>query len=54
MTSVRNMMGVVDRMYQFFAAHPKRQGALEEAISSTQLESTALNPLTGEFMSGKK
>lgn len=35
-TSVRNMMGVVDRVYQFFAAHPKRQRALEEAISSTQ------------------
>ena len=32
-TSVRNMMGVVDR---FFAAHPKRQQALEEAILSTQ------------------
>ena len=26
-TSVRNMMGVVGRVYQFFAVHPKRQGA---------------------------
>ena len=35
-TSVRNMMGVINRAYQFFAAHPKRQRALEEAVSSTQ------------------
>ncbi len=32
-TSVRNMMGIVGRIYQFFAAHPKRQRALEQAIS---------------------
>ena len=24
-TSVRNMMGVIDKVYQFFAVHPKRQ-----------------------------
>ena len=35
-TSVRNMMGVIGRVYQFFAAHPKRQGALESAISQAQ------------------
>ena len=35
-TSVRNMMGVVGRVYQFFDAHPKRQRALEEAIQDTQ------------------
>lgn len=35
-TSVRNMMGVVGRAYQFFAAHPKRQRALEKAVSDTQ------------------
>ena len=34
-TSVRNMMGVIGRVYQFFAAHPKRQRALEEAIFSS-------------------
>ena len=39
-TSVRNMMGVIDRAYRFFAAHPKRQRALEEAITSTQPAST--------------
>ena len=33
---VRNMMGVVGRAYQFFAAHPKRQRTLEKAISDTQ------------------
>ena len=32
-TSVRNMMGVVGRVYQFFAAHPKRQRAFETAIA---------------------
>ena len=30
--SVRNMMAVVGRTYQFFSAHPKRQGAFEKAI----------------------
>ena len=32
-TSVRNMMGVVKRVFQFLAAHPKRERALEKAIS---------------------
>lgn len=41
LTSVRNMMGVVGRVYQFFAAHPKRQRALEKAISDCQSSSTA-------------
>ena len=35
-TSVRNMMGVVDRVYVFFAAHPKRQNALDKAIEEAQ------------------
>ena len=35
-TSVRNTMGVVGKVYQFFAAHPRRQQALEKAISDTQ------------------
>ena len=39
-TSVRNMMGVVDRVSVFFAAHPKRQRALEKSIAKTQPEST--------------
>ena len=39
-TSVRNMMGVVERVFQFFAAHPKQQRALEKAISDTQPAST--------------
>lgn len=39
-TSVCNMMGVVGRVYQFFAAHPKRQRALEKAISDCQPSST--------------
>ena len=34
--SVPNMMSVVGRVYQFFAAHPKRQRALEKAVSDTQ------------------
>ena len=33
-TSVQNMMECLGRVYRFFAAHPKRQRALEEAISS--------------------
>ena len=39
-TSVGNMMGVVGRVFQFFAAHPKRQRALEKAIADTQPAST--------------
>ena len=39
-TSVRNMMGVVDRVYVYFAAHPKRQTALENAIAETKPESS--------------
>ena len=35
-TSVRNMMCVIERVYQFFSAHPKRQTALEKTISETQ------------------
>ena len=35
-TSVRNMMGVVDRVYVFLAAHPKRQNALDKAIEEAQ------------------
>ena len=38
-TSVRNMMGVVGRVYQFFYAHPKRQSALEDTVLSTQPDS---------------
>ena len=30
------MMGVVDKTYKFFAVHPKRQRALEEAIQDKQ------------------
>ena len=32
-------MGVIERVYQFFAAHPKRQTALEKAKSDTHLTS---------------
>ena len=39
-TSVHNMMGVVERVFHFFAAHPKRQRALEQAILDTQPAST--------------
>ena len=35
-TNVRNMMGIIGRVYQFFAAHPKRQSALEKAIADYQ------------------
>ena len=38
LTSVRNMMGIAEKVFQFFAAHPKRQGALEKSISDTQPE----------------
>ena len=34
------MMGTVDRVSTFFAAHPKRQKALDKAISETQPESS--------------
>ena len=37
-TSVRNMIGVVNRLSVFFFAHPKRQKKLEEAIHNTQRE----------------
>ena len=37
--SVCNMMGVVNHLFVFFFAHPKRQNKLEEAIHSTQPES---------------
>ena len=39
-TSVRNMMGVVNRVHEFFAAHPKCQRALERAIADTLPGST--------------
>ena len=39
-TSVHNMMGVVERVFHFYAAHPKRQMALEQAILDTQPAST--------------
>lgn len=39
-TSVRNMMGVVYRVYVFSAAHPKCQRALEKVIPETQPESS--------------
>lgn len=35
-TSICNMMGIVGRVYQFFAAHPKPQGALEKVIANCQ------------------
>lgn len=38
--SVRNMIGIVNRVSLFFSAHPKRQGKLEEVIGETQPEST--------------
>lgn len=37
--SVRNMIGVLNRLSVFFFAHPKRQKKLEEAIQNTQPES---------------
>ena len=36
---IRNMYGVLDKVYFFFDAHPKRQVALEKAIDTTQPES---------------
>ena len=38
--SVRNMIGVVNRVSVFFSAHPKCQRKLEVAISHTQPESS--------------
>ena len=38
--SVRNMTGVVDRVYLFFTAHPKHQGALDNAIAECQSQSS--------------
>lgn len=38
--SVRNMIGVMNRVSIFFSAHPKRQKKLEEAIENTQPEPT--------------
>ena len=38
-TSVRNM-GVVDKVFKFLSAHPKRHMALKRAISQTQPESS--------------
>ena len=40
-TSVRNMMAVVGRVYQFFSVHPKRQGAFEKAVSECQPSSSS-------------
>ena len=31
--SIKNMMGCIGRVYQFFEAHPKRQRAFEDAIA---------------------
>jgi hypothetical protein len=39
-TSVHNMMNVVERVYQFFSAHPKRQRAFENSIHETLPSST--------------
>ncbi|XP_042208252.1 zinc finger MYM-type protein 1-like [Homarus americanus] len=38
-TSVRNMMGTVDRISTFMEGHPKRAYAFEAAVLETQLES---------------
>ena len=38
-SSVRNMIGIVNRVSIFFSAHPKRQRKLEEAIDNTQPQS---------------
>ena len=38
--SVRNMIGVLNRVSIFFSAHPKRQKKLEDAIENTQPESS--------------
>ena len=36
--SVRNMIGIVNKLSAFFFAHPKRQKKLEEAIQSNQAD----------------
>ena len=38
---ISNTMAVVGRVYQFFSAHPKRQGAFEKAISEHQSSSSS-------------
>ena len=38
--SIRNMIGIVSRVSIFFSAHPKRQRKLEDAINTTQPESS--------------
>ena len=35
--SIKNMMGCLGRVYQFFEAHPKRQRAFEDAITRCKL-----------------
>ena len=35
-SSIRNMMGVLGRVYSYFDAHPKRQYILEKSIDNTQ------------------
>lgn len=38
-TNVRNMMGIIGKVYYFFEGHPKRQTAFERAIEGCQPES---------------
>jgi len=38
-TSIRNMMGTVERMSSFLDGHPKRQTALDRALDSSAVES---------------
>ena len=38
--AVRNMIGIVNRVSTFFFAYPKQQRKLEEAIETTQPESS--------------
>ena len=40
-TSVRNMMGVIGKVYQFFDVHPKRQRAFEKSIVECQPSTTS-------------
>lgn len=35
-SSIRNMMGILGRVFSYFAAHPKRQRILEKSIDETQ------------------
>ena len=37
-TNIRNMMGIVDKVWVFFSSHPKQQRKFEEAIETTQPE----------------